>query len=129
MFGELIEYTECKRCGNVFGKMTWNNEYCPDCKRARRNERCIQNYHRKHGGKARKRATSAWSDYHRFQFYMDKTWESALCPICGKHMSVCSCSESDPDLREYQPARAETWAIWGNEDVRQYMMNTKANEK
>lgn len=107
-----FEQIHCKRCGCLFEKRGWNNVYCPDCKGPHRNERVMANYWKKRGGKSGTRKGTEWSDYHRFQFYMDKTWMSALCPICGKHMSVDRCSESDPDLRQYQPASAATWEPW-----------------
>lgn len=113
MFGDAIfEYADCKRCGNPFEKRSWNSEYCDACKKPRHNERMLQRYHEKNGGKPRGRKHHDWTSYHRFKFYLEKTAPFAFCPICGEHMSVCQCSASDPDLRQWQALEPETWQPW-----------------
>lgn len=107
------EYTDCKRCGVSFEKRSWNDAYCDDCKKPHRNERLVKNYHAKHGGKPRERKQNVWSTGKRFSFYMDKTWQSAICPVCGAHMSVDPCSSaSDPGLSECRGAGVQTWKPW-----------------
>lgn len=103
------EYIPCRRCGDLFEKRGWNSQYCPACQGPHHAELAMRNYYAKQG--KRIRAGHNWSDYHRFKFYLDKTWQSAICPVCGAHMSNDPCS-SEQGLRQCQPQEIETWKPW-----------------
>lgn len=101
------EYIPCKRCGELFEKRGWNHQYCPSCKNIHHNERAMRSYYAKHGGR-RPRQGNNWSDYNRFKFYMEKTWQSAICPRCGAHMSNDPCS-SDQVQNPLRITSVDTW--------------------
>lgn len=105
------EYIPCKRCGDLFEKRGWNQQYCPACKNIHHNERASERWFEKHGKRVR-RKRHVWSGYRRFSFFLDKTWQSATCPICKQHMSACQCSATDPSLRRYEAQPAQTWKPW-----------------
>lgn len=104
------EYIKCKRCGDLFEKRGWNHQYCPACKSIHHIERAMARYYAKRGSR-RPRQGNNWSSYKRFSFYMEKTWQSALCPVCGAHMSNDPCS-SEQGLRQSEPESVKTWEPW-----------------
>src|SRR5512139_3952483 len=103
----------CIDCGSIFDSTAVNPLRCPEHRKEHNRARVKQNYRLRRGDLFGVRPTShPWSDMQRFNYFITKTCQSALCGACGQHMSVCKCIDHDPGLRTYQPVEVPTWKPW-----------------
>ena len=98
-------------CRKEFESYAINPQRCPACRTRHKYARMRRIYRQKRGAAFGVRAANKpLSDAARFNIYMARTWETALCPVCHQHMSVCRCCE--PQVRHVEPIRAATWKPW-----------------
>jgi hypothetical protein len=96
-------------CGKTFESLAINPLRCPEHRQAHNKQRIKARYREKRGSKfgTRPDRNTPLSDMARFNYFMERTWKNAKCPICKQHMSQCRCCE--PVVMHVNPAVVETW--------------------
>jgi hypothetical protein len=96
-------------CGKSFESTTTNVKRCPECRYSHNKQRILAIYRKKRGKLygMRPDKNQPLSEMARFNLWMTKTWQNAICPECGKHMTSCQCCE--PVVQHVAPEVVEMW--------------------